>query len=847
MRTPQHRAFICGLFGVITVLMCLLCSKNTGTNSQNTGLSATLFEPGGKTFAEGVFVKIYKSHSADEKPFLISVTDEKGRFSIKELPDGMYSIFAQKDSLVMFQDSVAVTSRRGNLLNDTLEYPSTILGVVGVEPVHDPNTVTIRVAGTGKTIEVSNTDGTFTITGMPSGASFLILESRIPGYVQTEKEIRIPAHCRDTIHDTLRVSYSGIPFVSGMRLSQDIFSGTIRVSWKKTQCVDFKDYVVYDDPCTAMTLLPEPSHSSIDTFLIDSMFSLLYANLYDTLPRCLKYRVAVRTLAQQVGITTGYTEFQFLPKVYVWTFFTKNALYEGNTFDSVSIDDTIVFSITAKNRTRPLRKLVWHDPQKPDGYIPALMRDTTKKALSDSLRYAFHDTGYHELRAIVTDSAGVDWWDHFFVRTVIDTLAAMAGSDTGVFVGENIHLHGSAYHLFGSIPWWRWKIGESDWRRTSGPDTLFREPLLEQRIACELWITDEDGKNKRDTLNVFTSLKAQNVAAGAFHSLVLKSDGAVWSFGRDDAGQLCDGNKDIRVLPARVMTGVQAMAAGALHTLLLRTDNSLWACGNNSFGQFGDGTTEGRLIPKRIMTDVQSIAAGSYFSCILKKDASLWLCGAVLSNGVAANVSDSFRIPIRIVSDVRSVAAGYNFLLILKNDGTLWTCGNNTYGQLCDSTLGSRNVPAQVMSGVQSVAAGDRHCLIVKNDGTLWTCGNNSDGQLGVASPFNTRMPIQITSNVKSVAAGALHSLIIKTDGSLWGCGRNLYGQLGDGSVQNRASPVLIMDNVQSVAAGYEHTLILKTDGTVWSCGNGNYGQLGIGNLNMRKLPSRAVPYHYYP
>jgi alpha-tubulin suppressor-like RCC1 family protein len=844
MRT-FNKCLLVGCLPLVLAFFALLtCSNRSGTTSVVVGESATIYEVEGIRPAPGVVVKIFDARSEDNRPVLVCITDSRGMFSIKELPEGAYNVFAEKDSFVLLQDSVSITPRGGNLRNDTLEYPSTLFGVVGVEPVHDPNTVTIAVAGTGKNIEVSNDDGTFILTGIPSGKCVLRLASRLPGYIETVKEVVVTPRSKDTLNDTLRVIYSGIPFISGVRLSQDVLTGTIRVTWNKVQCVDFKDYVVYDDPCTSITLLPEPSHSSTDTFLIDSMFSQLYASQSDTFPRCLKYRVAVRTLAQQVGLTTGYTEFQFMPKGFIWTFFDKKVLYEGRPFDSVSIDDTVVFSFTAKNRTRPLRKVVWFDPQK--GYIAGHIRDSTKREVSDSLRYAFHGVGNHELRVIVTDSAGNDWWDYVMVKTVIDTLIAFAGGDTGVFVGENVHLHGGAYHLFGTIPYWRWKIGDNDWVRTSGHDTVVPMPLTERQVECCLWITDEDGTSKKDTMNVFTSLKAVKIASGDYHSLVLKSDGALWTFGRNEFGQLCDGNKEHRTWPVPVMSDVTDMAAGSYHTLILKKDKTLWACGNNSNGQFGDGTTEGRLVPKKVMNDVKNIAAGSFFSLILKTDATLWVCGDLQSGQIPGNSISDRCMPVLLMNDVQSMAAGFDFILALKNDGTLWTCGNNTYGQLCDSSTGSRFIPQQVMSGVKSIGAGHWHSLILKYDGTLWTSGYNSDGELGRVSSFAYKTPQQIASSVRSVAAGAFHSLIVKTDGTLWACGRNSSGQLGDGTEQPRGVPTYILGDVQNVTAGYEHSLLLKTDGTVWACGKSDYGQLGVVPLSAKTF-LRTVPYHYYP
>ena len=45
------------------------------------------------------------------------------------------------------------------------------------------------------------------------------------------------------------------------------------------------------------------------------------------------------------------------------------------------------------------------------------------------------------------------------------------------------------------------------------------------------------------------------------------------------------------VPPSVVHAGAQAIAAGARHSMVLKTDGTVWTTGWNRFGQLGDGTT----------------------------------------------------------------------------------------------------------------------------------------------------------------------------------------------------------------------------------------------------------------
>jgi alpha-tubulin suppressor-like RCC1 family protein len=69
---------------------------------------------------------------------------------------------------------------------------------------------------------------------------------------------------------------------------------------------------------------------------------------------------------------------------------------------------------------------------------------------------------------------------------------------------------------------------------------------------------------------------------------VLAADGALWTWGANDVGQLGDGKTTATFLPAKLTLGdVRALAAGWDHIVVLKNDGSLFAWGLNCFGQLG--------------------------------------------------------------------------------------------------------------------------------------------------------------------------------------------------------------------------------------------------------------------
>ncbi len=359
-------------------------------------------------------------------------------------------------------------------------------------------------------------------------------------------------------------------------------------------------------------------------------------------------------------------------------------------------------------------------------------------------------------------------------------------------------------------------------------------------------------------LQVMTS-GAQTVtrlAAGFYHSLLLKSNGSLWSTGWNLYGQLGNSNYATAYpygtnLPVQmVASNVTAIAVGGGHSLFLKSDGSLWVMGWNAYGQLGDGTTDNGNYetnrPEQIVASgVAAIAAGLNHSLFLKNNGSLWAMGdnsdGQLGDGTTDNGNYETNRPEQIVaSGVAAIAAGYRHSLFLMSNGSLWAMGNNAYGQLGDGTYNNTNQPVQIVAGnVTAIAAGDQHSLFLKNDGSLWAMGNNRAGQLGDPTVGTTNSPDEIaTGNVTAIAAGSAHSLFLMSNGSLWVMGNNHYGQLGNGTDNNTNSPVQIMaSGVTAIAAGYGHSLLLKSNGSLWGMGDNLNGQLGNGTYNSTNQP----------
>jgi alpha-tubulin suppressor-like RCC1 family protein len=293
------------------------------------------------------------------------------------------------------------------------------------------------------------------------------------------------------------------------------------------------------------------------------------------------------------------------------------------------------------------------------------------------------------------------------------------------------------------------------------------------------------------------------------------------------------------------------MSAGFTHTLAVKNNGSLWTWGYNFYGQLGDGTTgdHGYPLPIGASTWTQ-VAAGGHQSAGIRSDGSLWTWGFNLNCELGqgtCGTSTSTPGQVNPGSTWKSVTGGANHTLAIASNDTLWAWGNNSLGQLgYTGCAGSCLTPTQVGAGKWlAVSAGYDHTLAIAANGTLWAWGGNTYGQVGnSAAGTDQPTPTQIggASAWKAVAGGYYHSLAIRADGTLWAWGYNSSGQLGLGDSLPRAIPVPVgtATDWAAVAGGNSRSVALKNDGTRWGWGYNGSGELGAGDTSSSSVPRSA-------
>src|SRR5258708_7120214 len=228
-----------------------------------------------------------------------------------------------------------------------------------------------------------------------------------------------------------------------------------------------------------------------------------------------------------------------------------------------------------------------------------------------------------------------------------------------------------------------------------------------------------------------------SVAGGIRQSLALDSGGHVWSWGDNTYGQL--GNPSVlgnSTTPVQVvgvnrvgyLSGIVQISAGDDFSMALKSDGTVYAWGRNTAGQLGDGSRSDSVAPFEVLglngfnflTGISQISAGQNFSLALKSDGTVWAWGdnSVGEAGQGRTKSTYYTWPVEVLgprngrtylSNVRNLASGYLHALAIVSGGSGYAWGRNLNGELgnnstADSTL---PVPISALSASGPLAAGD--------------------------------------------------------------------------------------------------------------------------------------------
>ena len=276
---------------------------------------------------------------------------------------------------------------------------------------------------------------------------------------------------------------------------------------------------------------------------------------------------------------------------------------------------------------------------------------------------------------------------------------------------------------------------------------------------------------------ILKSKKIMQTVNGNGYSLALSADGTVYTWGRNEYGQLGNGvtatNSPVPVAVKTAGTPMDGKTiiqihAGYEHSLALASDGTVYAWGRNNSGQLGKNDATDTHIPAAVQT---------------------------LGTPMAGKV-------------IVQLAAGNSQSMALASDGTVYTWGWNQYGQLGNGTTTNSRIPVAVVTTgtplagktISQIAAGNAHALAMTDDGAIYSWGWNQYGQLGNNSTINSSLPVIVKTTGTPLAGkmitqiasgGSPNSLVLANDDTMYTWGWGQHGQLGNGTIGTDAKTPL--------------------------------------------------------
>jgi alpha-tubulin suppressor-like RCC1 family protein len=126
----------------------------------------------------------------------------------------------------------------------------------------------------------------------------------------------------------------------------------------------------------------------------------------------------------------------------------------------------------------------------------------------------------------------------------------------------------------------------------------------------------------------------ENGAVYSFDDVFVPADafrqGNLWTWGRNNGGQLGDNTTTNRTTPVTTFAGGanwKQVSDNGSNTAAIKTDGTLWTWGSNNFAQLGDNTTTNRSTPVTTFaggTDWKQVSVGSQHTAAIKTDGTLW-------------------------------------------------------------------------------------------------------------------------------------------------------------------------------------------------------------------------------
>jgi alpha-tubulin suppressor-like RCC1 family protein len=227
------------------------------------------------------------------------------------------------------------------------------------------------------------------------------------------------------------------------------------------------------------------------------------------------------------------------------------------------------------------------------------------------------------------------------------------------------------------------------------------------------------GNNKlsREPVEVPGLTHVVSIYAGYKTSYAIRDDGTLWAWGDNSGYQLADGTKTNRNKPVQVkgISSVQQVASGSSpHTVVLKKDGTVWTWGVNGSGQLGNGGVSADRVqksPARVqgISGVVKVVASKSNTLALTKNGAVYIWGGNeigQSGGGKSSRTTPYHFP-GLTGVVDVAASSSRSFYALDTNGYLWAWGDDVNGMIGNGkeTIIDPKNPAKIITNHNQTSA----------------------------------------------------------------------------------------------------------------------------------------------
>ena len=316
-------------------------------------------------------------------------------------------------------------------------------------------------------------------------------------------------------------------------------------------------------------------------------------------------------------------------------------------------------------------------------------------------------------------------------------------------------------------------------------------------------------------------------------------------------------------------TPIQKIEISTTHSMILNSEGKVYSWGWNNFGQCGAYpymTKQSYIFPNSFKIDdkffslpnlyyknydkclpiknISDIALSEDFSIIVTHKGNGILFGdnsyGQLGQGHKINVKSAqilqkFKNKIKIIKSSENM----NLLLTKNNELYIWNINTNIIPNISNDVINSDILinPSMIYFPnkikIESISTGKNFSILLSTNGICYGIGSNDMGELGLENknikfcelPEEIELLSRFNERIIQVRCGFKHVVCISRNGKIYSWGNNTYGQLGhinNGknyplhiNIENKNEKIKIIQ----VSAGFRSSFFLTNKGIIYYTG----------------------------